>query len=160
MGLIACGSAYTVYYAVEYTAKLTAKALARASLGASLIAIPFWLMSVYYAQVYVLNASSGFELSIGLYAFSLRAFLPGGRTVSEVWGPTEELEGAYVSNLLAGCGRKCVVLRVRHSRDWTLGVGLDSRELHWLAGVINKELESMATRTDVLPSHGDEEWLD
>jgi hypothetical protein len=159
MGKIAYAGSFAVIWTLS-VAQFTARALARASPGATLFSIPFWLAGGIYAQQSIFEPSLGYELRIGQYAFSGRALLPGGRTLREVSGATEELERAFIAKIAEDSDVECVVLQLRRGPDWQLGKGLEPHVLYYLVDEIREQLRSMAKLSDALPSPADEDWLD
>jgi hypothetical protein len=150
IGSVAFGGAFSVAW-FSAIGSFTAAALATASVGAVAFTLPFWLAGATVVKQTVLDPLLRHELEIGLYAFSARWVLPGGRVVKEFSGASEDLGEALP--LLAEDGLvRALELRTRRGEVWTFGQGLSPPELNYLAQEIDAhcgELESQAAQFEM-----------
>ncbi|KAJ1620545.1 hypothetical protein T492DRAFT_1077328 [Pavlovales sp. CCMP2436] len=144
---VVLGGAFSVAW-LSAVGSFTTAALATASVGAVVFSLPFWMAGVTVAQQTVLTPLLSHELSLGVYAFSARWLLPGGRVWKEISGASEDLDEALP--LLGEDGLvRALELRTRRGETWTFGQGLSPQELLSLAQVIQShcaDLESQAAQ--------------
>jgi hypothetical protein len=117
-----------------------------ASGGASaLFMLPFWLAGGAVAKTSLLDPARKTSLSIGEFAWEIKQTLPGGVTLSQESGPTEELVGAevFVSLWTNGVPTFALKLGGRAGATWSLGDGLPEQELEWVAGEVNSQLDRL-----------------
>ena len=113
--------------------------------GASaLFMLPFWAAGGMVAKETILDPARATELSIGEFAWELSQRVAGARVSAES-GPSEELEGASVEVAAYVNGIPTFVMRLAATggRTWSIGSGLRSEELEWLAGEVNARIDEL-----------------
>jgi hypothetical protein len=123
------------------------------ALAFEILVLTVFILVAFVKPAELMDPLLGYELSIGQYAFGACALLPGGRTLHEVSGPKEELEGASVE-----IWPRCVVLHLSRGRKWVFGHGLEFHARKHLVDEINQQLRWVATQSDVVPSFRDDDW--
>ena len=146
---IKSSSLFSGAFSVAWFSAIIPATFAGGGPGGALFLLPFWMAGGLVAKTALVDPFVSGTLAIGQYAWTLQGKYAKSLTVKTKEGPTSQLKGCTVEQVIIVNGIPQFELRLFGEKGMAgIGLGLPLDELEYLAGEINDFLSNNNTNED------------